>query len=320
MIFHPINPTDRRVTQPWADNFIRKWKPMYWPWGHIPSWQYHLGVDFASRKNGNWDFKNLPIHAWVSGKMRVFKDPWKGNVVQITWKDYFIEYIHLSSFEWSDRDIFVWDVVWYTGNTGTYTTAAHLHMWVRKIVDWVIDKNWVDHGWFDFSKLLVDTLDISEDDVKRMYGIPLLFKWVDTEVSLTPKEWYPRVTAEYDHKLNKIIMYPLSWSMWKKKMFEILEHEFAHYIHVERMYAFHRELFDLWREVSEWSPEMLKKAWYTENAYVTRYAKSNFMEDFAETIEEYIKFPEKIYWNYADYKVKVAVDLYNRMVTKINKI
>jgi len=43
-------------------------------------------------------------------------------------------------------------------------------------------------------------------------------------------------------------------------MFEILEHEFAHRIHVEIMYAFHRELFDLWREVSEGSPEMLKKA------------------------------------------------------------
>ena len=207
---------------------------------------------------------------------------------------------------WNAVDIaFKWDVLY----------PEEFELW-RNIADiakkfgivWGFDLWNTDKPHFqDNGKPLED-----EAYIREKYEIPYLFRWVDTKISLIPSERSERINASYDYDNNCIILYPRFWSHENKAERDlILEHEFCHYIHTEIIHVFHRDDFVKWRKVSLATPETLNKAWYDENAWVSKYAKTNYFEDFAETVEHYIKRKKmweiQEYWDYRDVKEKVAV-------------
>lgn len=303
MILHPIENQHRRVTQYFWENFEYNWKPYYWPGGQIPNWQYHLGVDFSSRENGNGNVTPLPIRAWVYGRVEYFVDPGKWNMVALTWEEYYIEYIHLDSFEGKNREVFPWDIIGYTGNTGKFTTAAHLHMDVRRIINGKIDRSWPDYGMFDFYDLLVEEVPLTAEQLRIKYNVPYVYKWVSVEISTNPLWKY---NAIYDWKLNKMVIYPRWFKKDELSREAILLHEFMHYIMIERL------------------PRKWLKQWYEyapNYGYVSEYAKKNPLEDASECIEEYFKAGYKLIWDDStNEKVVSAVKIFNRYCADINKL
>lgn len=147
-ILHPIESQHRRVTQWFWENFKWKWKNMYGPGGWIPSWPSHMWIDFTSRENKFWSVKPLAIRAGIDWSLRAFKHNGMWNTIEINIDWYRVRYMHLDSFEGGDREVKQWEIIGYTGNTGTYTTAAHLHMDVKK-----------NGSYINFTDLLVSDIE-----------------------------------------------------------------------------------------------------------------------------------------------------------------
>lgn len=328
MILYPTEERHRRITQIYWDNSIQKinWRtaPLYWPWGHIPSWRHHLWVDFTSKENKYGKVIAIPIRAWVDGRVVFSRSAGKWNVAQITWSKYFIEYIHLSKFEGINRTVKAWDIIWYTGNTWTFTTAAHLHMWVRKVIGWIPFKWDIDNGWIDFTSLLTDTLTKTKQELRSEYNVPDRIHWVKVNISLVPKKDSTRATATYFSDFNVIVVYPNWFTLDKIKRDAILRHELGHKVLRK---DFSAQILRLWKLTSEWDPRLIRLVNeklgtnYSENAWVSSYARTNYSEDFSETLEEsYIKkmkWDKSKYNSFADFKILLAEALMDKYTKNI---
>ena len=317
MIIKPIEPQHYRITQAFWENF--KWniwgvtKYMYWPWGWIPAWQYHLWIDFTSRENKWGTAKPLPIRAWVDWEAKFIQHTWKGNLVEITWKDYFIEYMHLDSFEWPSRIVKAWEIIWYTWNTGTYSTAPHLHMGVKRVKNGKI-VSWTNYGFIDFLDILKDAPILPERNFKQ------LRVWRGCKVRqidyITWSNWEIAINASAGYNVEKdtIVLTPKFFTFDIDHQEWVLDHETGHRLWELRLSDEEKKS---WTEVSELSFRVrykLAKKWklFYQNAYVNDYAKTKVTEDFWETIEDCIRYPDKEYWDYRDVKRHVAMRIFER--------
>lgn len=311
MIIKPIEFKHYRITQWWGENFTYNWKRMYWVGWWIPAWQYHLWIDFTSRENMWGSVKPLPIRAWVDGKAEMVVHTGKWNLVIITGQEYMCEYMHLDSFEWSSREVKAGDVIWYTGDTGTYTTAPHLHLWVKRVKNGrVITTGW-NYWYIDFTDLLADIPEKSFKDLRVWRGCKVrqidYITWSDWKIAVN-------ASAGYNVEKDTIVLTPRFFLFDIEHQEGILEHETAHRLWELRMSETEKQA---WEEVSElhfkvrWRLVKKGKIFY-KNSWVNDYAKTKVTEDFWETIEDCIRYPDKIYGDYRDVKREVAMKIFQR--------
>lgn len=294
-IYHPIEPKHRRVTQAFWENFQWEWKTMYWKWGHIPSWRYHLWIDYSSKENKWGSVKPLPIRAWIDWELVLKKTSTKGNEATITWNGWLCNYLHLHSFEWENRYVTAWEIIGYTGNTGTYTTAAHLHMGVsRTYANGSRIKDWLDLWWIDFYNLLTD--DLYE---VRVATFRKDINWIKIEHKPQPskktRNWwynpYTRTITLYPHFFTHSLTHQ-EWILW---------HEWTHSVYFDLPWnnilknKQNTSIAKLWDDISKFDTKLVKrinrlaKTNYRENEYITEYAKKAPSEDLSEMIEFYIE-------------------------------
>ena len=57
------------------------------------------------------------------------------------------------------------------------------------------------------------------------------------------------------------------------------------------------------------NPKNTKVIEYTENAFINKRSEQFVTEDFAYIWQEYYDNPNKVYWNYLDYKKQAVISL-----------
>jgi len=261
---------------------------MYWVWGHIPAWRYHLGIDYSSREFGNWEVKPLPIRAGIDGELTFKNTRTKWKEASIIWNGWLCNYLHLEKFEWENRYVTAWEIIGYVWNTWTYTTAPHLHMGVsRTYAWWARVKDGLDLWWVNFENMLTDdALLVRKSSMQKTY------KWV--RVRLMNRD-FKRVIWYYDEKSQEIRLYDRFFTKSIQRQSEILEHEYAHYIYFSVMTQNER---DFWVMISEFNLKLVgvindrAKTNYQENEYINEELGDAMnkqdripSEDFAECVE-----------------------------------
>jgi len=212
-ILEPIEAKHRRVTQPFNDNFKWGWKWMYWE--IIKAWSWHAGIDYTSRENKTWAVKPLPIRAWFKGTVsNKVNNATYGNYCEIVSEDgeYLLVYWHLDSFEWESREVEMWDIIGYTGNTGAHSTSAHLHFWLchnpRNREEWI---SW----WIDQTEMLIDDDEMEPQEPKSLFE-----EWLETDRVLVSDEtvlWLDNVisnkyrTPMFTNEDKSIIYAEIEW-------------------------------------------------------------------------------------------------------------
>lgn len=142
-----------------------------------------------------------------------------------------------------------------------------------------------------------------------MINIPTEYKWVKIKVQ---KGW-GRMNARYIVRTKTIILYDNWFTFNKIKREQILQHEYTHHIWYKIPYLYKK----IWALISNWSLcKLLYIFWIannSKNAYISKYAEKNNVEDFAETISIWILSNKRQvnYWSFVDTKIKLAVPLYN---------
>jgi len=96
----------------------------------------HKGLDFRTKTEKNPSGINTPIEAVASGEWKeVGYNKSLGNFVKLKHKDGFVSiYGHLISNTYKPgyKKVKAGDVIGFSGNTGTFTTGAHLHLQIEK--------------------------------------------------------------------------------------------------------------------------------------------------------------------------------------------
>ncbi len=140
------------------------------------------------------------------------------------------------------------------------------------------------------------------------------YKWIPV-IRKKEKPWKPLVNWSYSKKHQRITLYDRFFIHDLVIQESILEHEYAHHIW-HKMPELYRKI---WVLISNWKLiNLLHIMWlteYTENAYVTNYAKTKITEDWAESIEvEFIvrnKYKGRQIWSFADFKMKTSKAMYD---------
>lgn len=179
----------------------------------------------------------------------------------------------------------------------------------------VLDQNtWNWDGYWDD-----DVIKIQKYTYKDVYG------WYHYNMNIREYKWvrvrhsddFSRdkkgiLSGKYMVDFDTIILTSLFYTLPERRQKAILEHEYAHAIYF-KMPEVYREVWVLISEYDEIVKKALQKRWveYNENKWVTQYASTSPVEDFAECIEEDTYNP-KTYWDYRDVKVKIAKAIINK--------
>jgi hypothetical protein len=219
------------------------------------------------------------------------------------------------------KDLKKWDIVFWDW----WKYSKYWHTWIVLENRWktilCLDQNNGTWTWTG-----------KENAVREFeYDFTNIVWWYRYKFYFYEYKWVP-VYHEEVNKANKLIRWMFipkayKWPyivlynqafVFNKKYWDIdtqiksrLEHEYSHYIYFEKLTDKQRKA---WEEISKYSDRVKNDTRnsvipYKDNAFIKDVCKEFVSEDFAYIWEEYIYNPNKVYWNYLDYKKKAVITL-----------
>lgn len=219
------------------------------------------------------------------------------------------------------KDLQKWDIVFWDW----WKYSKYGHTWIVLENRWntllCLDQN----NWTWTWKWKENAVRIFEYDFTNIVW------WYRYKFYFYEYKWVP-VYHEEVNKANKLIRWMFipkayKWPyivlynqafVFNKKYWDIdtqiksrLEHEYSHYIYFEKLTDKQRKA---WEEISKYSDRVKNDTRnsvipYKDNAFIKDVCKEFISEDFSYIWEEYIYNPNKVYWNYLDYKKKAVITL-----------
>ena len=178
--------------------------------------------------------------------------------------DVIISYCHLSKAEvQTKQNVKAGDLIGYTGNTSTVKMPIHLHIMVKEIdlnLDVINTRNgyagsvecWIENWKFYFMKTQIA--------MEKINGVP-----VELKENIPGKNIIARVYQGFE----KIFITPLFFSKTELERKWTILHEYCHIL-------FNRAS----KKEQEEYEKLFLQSW--EKDFISKYAKTNFREDFAE--------------------------------------
>lgn len=212
----------------------------------------------------------------------------------------------------------VWDIIFF--DWWRYSEYGHVGI-VYKAFKWedrilVLDQNNWNWSWV----WSINACKIQEYSYSNVVGwykhkkFIFDYKWVAVFMEEQPKD-RPNLNWAYIPKQIKgwyINIYPNAFVKYKDNITSLLEHEFAHYVWFEKMNNQTRKAFthiSLFDDRVKNNPKNTKIIKYNENAFINKRSEQFVTEDFAYIWQEYYDNPNKVYWNYLDYKKQAVISL-----------
>jgi len=200
---YPVDVEKYRVTQYFGENFAAT-KRFYEELGLKNS--LHNGIDFACPMG-------TPVLSVIDGvvETRITAD---GNKEIFVWGDELRVFVcHLSEFKVCDKQfVKAGDIIGLSGNTGKYTTGAHLHFGLYKIKDRTVLNT--DNGFYGSIDPLPYFADKQENGtlIKTNYDVQVCFVWGDKRIWIKDENTFLHL---YDTPVNKAKIVIVDLPTWK---------------------------------------------------------------------------------------------------------
>lgn len=213
-------------------------------------------------------------------------------------------------------DIIFWDW-WKYSQYGHVGIVYKAFKWEDRIL--VLDQNNGNWSWVGS----INACKIQEYSYSNIVGwyrhkkFIFDYKWVPVfqkDVNSVNKDirWMYNPTTKSITLYNKFFEFKEKYWTIEKQIEARLQHEFSHYIWFEKIPKRHKTAFthiSLFDDKVKNNPKNKKTIEYSENAFIKDVCKQFVTEDFSYIWEEYIVNPNKVYWNYLDYKKQAVISL-----------